>query len=59
MQALAEHSRVIRLPLNKISQLSKINKVYARLEQEYERPPSANEIAKALDISIENVKQNP
>ncbi|MDG1194864.1 MAG: sigma-70 family RNA polymerase sigma factor, partial [Polaribacter sp.] len=46
LQALAEQSRIVRLPLNKIGSINKINKMYAFLEQENERPPSAEEIAK-------------
>ena len=41
LQALAEQSRIVRLPLNKIGSINKINKMYAFLEQENERPPSA------------------
>src|SRR4051812_5646638 len=46
LQALAEQSRIVRLPLNKIGSINKINKAYSRLEQEYEREPSREEIAK-------------
>src|SRR4249919_2179275 len=46
LQALAEQSRIVRLPLNKIGSINKINKMYALLEQSNERPPSAEEIAK-------------
>ena len=57
LQALAEHSRVVRLPLNKIGVINKINKTFAFLEQAHERPPSAEEIAKkaikiASDICV-------
>ena len=45
LQALAEQSRIVRLPLNKIGSINKINKAYASLEQAHERPPSAEEIA--------------
>lgn len=58
LQALAEQSRIVRLPLNKIGSINKINKTYSFLEQEKERPPSAEELAKALDISISSVKQS-
>lgn len=51
LQALAEQPRVVRLPLNRINGLYKIGKVYSSLEQEYEREPSANEIAKELDMT--------
>ena len=51
LQALAEQPRVVRLPLNRINGLYKIGKVYSSLEQEYEREPSAKEIAKELDMT--------
>lgn len=57
LQALAEHSRVIRLPLNKIGSLSKIKKVYSELEQQYEREPSAGELAQAMDLPEFKVKE--
>ncbi|WP_127846153.1 sigma-70 family RNA polymerase sigma factor [Psychroflexus aestuariivivens] len=56
LQALAEQSRVVRLPLNKIGVINKINKTYSHLEQVNERPPSAIEIAKELDMSESQVK---
>jgi len=58
LQALAEQSRIVRLPLNKIGSINKINKAYSFLEQENERPPSAQEIASKLDLSISDVKQS-
>ena len=58
LQALAEQSRIVRLPLNKIGSINKINKTFARLEQENERPPSAEEIAKELDMTISEVKES-
>ncbi|MAN58726.1 MAG: RNA polymerase subunit sigma [Flavobacteriaceae bacterium] len=58
LQALAEQSRIVRLPLNKIGSINKINKMYAYLEQANERPPSAEEIAKELDMTISDVKQS-
>ena len=51
LQALAEQSRIVRLPLNKIGSINKINKAYAHLEQENERPPSPEELAEVLDMS--------
>jgi RNA polymerase primary sigma factor len=51
LQALAEQSRVVRLPLNKIGTLNKIGKVFSDLEQEFEREPSSDEIADMLDMS--------
>ncbi|MAN27542.1 MULTISPECIES: sigma-70 family RNA polymerase sigma factor [Mesonia] len=56
LQALAEQSRVVRLPLNKIGVINKINKAYSQLEQSLERPPSANEVAKELDMPTAQVK---
>ena len=58
LQALAEQSRIVRLPLNKIGSINKINKMYAFLEQENERPPSAEEIAKKLDMTVNDVKES-
>src|SRR5215471_5940831 len=55
LQALAEQSRIVRLPLNKIGSINKINKTYALLEQSNERPPSAEEIAKLLELETEEV----
>jgi RNA polymerase primary sigma factor len=50
LQALAEQSRLVRLPLNQVGSLNKIKKATSRLEQEFERPPSVEEIARKLDI---------
>ncbi|WP_224482785.1 sigma-70 family RNA polymerase sigma factor [Robertkochia aurantiaca] len=58
LQALAEQSRIVRLPLNKIGSINKINKAYSFLEQAHERPPSAEEIAKELDMTVNDVKQS-
>ncbi|MGB5554196.1 MAG: sigma-70 family RNA polymerase sigma factor [Flavobacteriaceae bacterium] len=58
LQALAEQSRIVRLPLNKIGSINKINKTFAFLEQAHERQPSAEEIAKELDMTVEDVKQS-
>ncbi len=58
LQALAEQSRIVRLPLNKISSLNKITKAYVRLEQELERTPNASEVAAALDIPVSEVTEN-
>lgn len=52
LQALAEQSRIVRLPLNRVGALNKINKVFARLEQEYEREPSPEEIAEAMNNTL-------
>ena len=58
LQALAEQSRIVRLPLNKIGSINKINKTFSFLEQQHQRPPSAEEIAKELDMTITEVKQS-
>jgi RNA polymerase primary sigma factor len=58
LQAIAEQSRIVRLPLNKVGTLSKINKAYARLEQELEREPHAGEIAALLDLQEADVKES-
>ncbi|HEX8517613.1 MAG TPA: sigma-70 family RNA polymerase sigma factor [Bacteroidia bacterium] len=58
LQALAEQSRIVRLPLNKIGSINKINKTFSKLEQEYEREPSAAEIAVMLEISESDVKES-
>ena len=58
MQALAEQSRIVRLPLNKIGSINKINKAYSFLEQTHERAPSAEEIANNLDLTLSDVKQS-
>ncbi|MDA9267012.1 RNA polymerase sigma factor RpoD/SigA [Salibacteraceae bacterium] len=56
LQAIAEQSRIVRLPLNQVGSLNKINKAFAQLEQELERPPVADELASALEIPEEKVK---
>lgn len=56
LQALAEQSRIVRLPLNKVGSLNKINKAFSALEQEYEREPSPEELADSLDIGIDEVR---
>src|SRR5664280_1753695 len=58
LQALAEQSRIVRLPLNKIGSINRINKAYARLEQEFEREPNYEEIAVLLEISETEVKDS-
>lgn len=55
LQALAEQARVVRLPLNKIGTINKINKTFSELEQLYERPPSIDELAEYLDIDKQEV----
>jgi len=56
LQALAEQSRIVRLPLNKVGSLNKINRAFASLEQEFEREPTTDEIADLLDISVEEIE---
>jgi RNA polymerase primary sigma factor len=58
LQALAEQSRIVRLPLNKIGSINKINKAYAKLEQEHEREPNSSEIANLLEITETEVKES-
>ena len=57
LQAIAEHARVVRLPLNKIGSINKINKTFSVLEQKLERKPSAKEVAEELEISIKEVNK--
>lgn len=58
LQALAEQARIVRLPLNKIGSINKINKAYSELEQKFERPPSAEEMAEFLGCTTEEIKQS-
>lgn len=58
LQALAEQSRIVRLPLNKIGSINKVSKAVAALEQELDRPPTAEELCSVLEMSIEEVKQS-
>ena len=55
MQAIAEQSRMVRLPLNRVGTLNKLGKAYSKLEQEFERKPSAAELATELDMKAEEV----
>ncbi|MCG3167210.1 MAG: RNA polymerase sigma factor SigA [Bacteroidia bacterium] len=55
LQALAEQSRIVRLPLNQVGSLNKINKAFSKLEQEFERAPTAEELAKILEIPEDKV----
>ncbi len=57
LQALAEQSRIVRLPLNQVGSLNKMSKEASKLEQEYERPPSEDELANALDLSEDKVNE--
>lgn len=55
LQAIAEQSRIVRLPLNQVGSLSKISKAFSKLEQEYEREPSPEELADILDTTVDKV----
>lgn len=55
MQALAEQSRIVRLPLNRIGSLNKITRAYAQLEQEFEREPNSKEVAELLQVDEEEI----
>ncbi len=57
LQALAEQARIVRLPLNKIGSINKINKAFAELEQKFEREPSIQEIAEAVEMAPNDVKE--
>ncbi|MCS6935055.1 MAG: sigma-70 family RNA polymerase sigma factor [Chitinophagales bacterium] len=56
IQALAEHSRMVRLPLNKVGSLTKINKVFSELEQKYQREPTPEEVAAVMGVTVEEVE---
>lgn len=58
LQALAEQARIVRLPLNKIGNINKIGKAFSELEQLLERPPTADELAEHLEISVEDIRQS-
>ena len=55
MQALAEQSRIVRIPLNRVGSLNKISRTFSQLEQKYQREASNQEVADSLDISVEDV----
>lgn len=55
LQALAEQSRIVRLPLNQVGSLNKINKAFSKFEQEHERKPSPDELAESLDLPADKV----
>jgi len=57
LQALAEQARIIRLPLNQVGSLSKLNKTSSKLEQRFERPPSADELATAMEMPEKKVRE--
>jgi RNA polymerase primary sigma factor len=58
MQALAEHSRIVRLPMNRVSSLNKISRTFSELEQKFQRDPMADELAEVLEISEQEVENN-
>jgi RNA polymerase primary sigma factor len=58
LQSLAEQARIVRLPVNKIGSINRINRAFARLEQEFEREPSSQEIADMLEMAPEEVKES-
>ncbi|MDE7375066.1 MAG: RNA polymerase sigma factor RpoD/SigA [Odoribacter sp.] len=58
LQAIAENARMIRLPLNKISMINKVNHCYAALEQEFQREPTEEEVAEKMDVASEDIKEN-
>ncbi|MEQ1734741.1 MAG: RNA polymerase sigma factor RpoD/SigA, partial [Bacteroidia bacterium] len=55
LQALAEQARIVRLPLNQVGSLNKINKAFSRLEQEFERPPTPSELSVMLDLPEDKI----
>jgi len=55
LQAIAEQSRIVRLPLNQVGSLSKISKAFSKLEQEYEREPSPEELADILETTVDKI----
>jgi RNA polymerase primary sigma factor len=58
LQSIAEHARIVRLPLNKLGIISKINKAYSELEQTFERAPSIEEIAEIIDVSAKEIAES-
>jgi len=58
MQALAEQSRIVRLPLNRVGSLNRINKTFAELEQKFQREPSTEEVAEVIGVTVEEVQDN-
>lgn len=58
LQAIAEHSRIVRLPLNQVGSLNKLNKAFSKLEQEFEREPTEEELATILDLPEEKIKDS-
>ena len=58
LQALAEQARIVRLPLNKIGSINKVNKIFSKLEQNFEREPTSEEIADTLGVTEEDVNDS-
>lgn len=58
MQSLAEQSRIVRLPLNRVNGLNKIVKTFSMLEQEYQRDPTTEELAEAMKVDVDEIAQN-
>ena len=58
LQALAEQSRIVRLPLNQVGSLNKINKAISKFDQDFQRRPSAEELSKMLDIDVEKISES-
>jgi len=58
LQSLAEQSRIVRLPLNQVGSLNKISKAFSKLEQEFEREPSSDELAHILEISSDKIAES-
>lgn len=58
LQAIAEHSRIVRLPLNQVGSLNKLNKAFSKLEQEYEREPTEEELASVMDLPEDKIKDS-
>jgi len=58
LQAIADHARIVRLPVNKIGSLNKIGKTCSSLEQEFEREPTVEEIAQSMNVSMHEVAQS-
>jgi RNA polymerase primary sigma factor len=58
LQAIAEHSRIVRLPLNQVGSLNKLNKAFSKLEQEFEREPTEEELAEMMDLPQDKIKDS-
>jgi RNA polymerase primary sigma factor len=58
MQALAEQSRIVRLPLNRVGSLTKVSKAFAELEQKFQREPSTQEVAEVIGVTVEEITDN-